>query len=389
MKYALKTPRLIVPSDDFRRWSVIACDQFTSDRAYWKRVEETVGTCSSTLRFILPECFLEDDDREERIQKIHEEMYCALERGACYKLPRGCMLVERYTSTGIRRGILAAIDLEEYTYRVGDESLVRSSEAVVPDRLPPRVEVRRGSLLEFPHALVFFKDKKNKIIPSLLEEELEQVYDFELMEGGGRVRGRFVPEEIAEDVLQELYSRGDPCFAVADGNHSVAAAKAYWEELKPELSESERRMHPARFTLVELINVYDPAVRFYPIHRLVKAIDKEALCDFIMRSIPCKRKGDVLYPEIRSAAEVVEKTDELIEKFIRVNTGRIDYIHGDTELLEFAKEENSVGIYMPTLEKDDFFPALKGGKNFPKKTFSIGEANEKRYYLEGKEISYD
>lgn len=389
MKYALRAPRLVVPSDDFYHWSVIACDQFTSDRAYWKRVEETVKAVPSTLHFILPECYLEDEDRKERIERIHEEMYLALEQGVCYKLPRGCMLVERYTSTGIRRGILASIDLEEYTYRVGEESLIRSSEAVVADRLPPRVAVRRGSLLEFPHALVFFKDKKNKVISSLLDEDLEQLYDFELMEGGGRLRGRFIPEEIAEDVLQDLYSRGDPCFAIADGNHSVAAAKTYWEEIKATLPEAERRMHPARFTLVELINVYDPAVVFYPIHRLVKGVDKEALCDYFSRNLPCKRKGDVLYPGVKSAAEAVEKTDGLIEKFIRANTGRADYIHGDEELLALSKEENSVGIFMPTLEKDDFFPALKGGKNFPKKTFSIGESREKRYYLEGKEISYD
>lgn len=387
MRNCIRIPRIFIPREGFQQWSVIACDQHTSDRGYWERVAREVGDAPSTLRLILPEVYLGEDD-EERIKQIHEQMYEALESEQIVKLNRGLILVERTTASGVRRGIVAAIDLEAYTTAYGESSPIRPSEEVVPSRLPPRIAVRRGAPLEFPHAIVFYRDKKNKVMRELLEEELEKLYDFELMEGGGHLKGYFIPEFIAADVAQELHTRGEPCFAVADGNHSVAAAKAYWEEIKPKLTAAELRNHPARFTLVELVNVYDPAVVFHPIHRLVKGVEREAFCDYFTRAVKCRREGGVLYPALPAGAAGVQKTDELVENFVRINGGSVDYIHGEEDLIRLAAEEDRVGIALKAIDKDDFFPRLKKGV-FPKKTFSLGEGSEKRYYLEGREISYD
>ena len=388
MKYCLRVPRILLPESGFEKWSVIACDQFTSDPSYWERVRKTVGNAPSSLNMILPEIYLGEDD-EERIAEIHENMYAALENGYISKLNRGCVLCERTTASGVRRGIVAAIDLEAYTTERGETSPIRSSEAVVPSRLPARVAVRKGAPLEFPHAMIFYRDKKDKIMRMLAEEDLEVLYDFELMEGGGRLKGSFVPEYLAEAALRMMHGKEEPSFAVADGNHSVAAAKAYWEEIKAGLTEEEIRNHPARFTLVELVNLYDEAVVFHPIHRLLKETDAEAFCSYFMNAVKCRRVGNVLRPALPADASAVEKTDRLIEEFVRVNGGKIDYIHGDDNLIAFAAQEDCAGVMLKPIEKDGFFERLKGGGNFPKKTFSVGEDTEKRYYTEGREIGYD
>lgn len=389
MKSCIRLPRILIPRDHFPLWPVIACDQFTSDRAYWERVREAVGNEPSTLDFILPEVYLGEED-EERIEHIHENMYRALESDWLVKLDRGFVFTVRTLPSGaVRKGIVAAFDLEEYSCETGVRASVRSSEAVVPSRLPPRVAVRRGAPLEFPHAVIFYRDKKDKAVSLLEDEDLEKIYEFDCMEGGGKVEGYFIPADLAQEVAEQMYSRGEPCFAVADGNHSIAAAKQYWEEIKAGITEREAEYHPARFALAEFENIYSDAVEFFPIHRLVKQVDAEAFCDFFSRAVRCKRNGKVLYPDLPAGAEGVARTDELIERFLAANTGAVDYIHGDEELCALAKEENSVGIALKAVEKEDFFEQLKGGKNFPKKTFSLGEGREKRYYVEGKEISYD
>ncbi len=386
MKSCLRIPRIYLPRLGFRKWAVIACDQFTSDRGYWESVARFVGDAYSSLSFILPEVYLGEND-EERIEEIHEAMYTALEDGWMRKLDRGFILTERTTKSGTRSGILACIDLE--AYGEGKDALVRATEAVVPSRLPPRVALRRSAPLEFPHAMVFYRDKKNKVLRGLEDEDLEKLYDFELMKNGGRLAGYFIPEYLAVDVAHDLMGRADPCFAVADGNHTIAAAKAYWEEIKPGLSEAEQRNHPARFTMVEFVNVFDPAIVFHPIHRLIKETDAEAFCDFFTRSVKCERKGNVLYPAFEASGESVEKTDALIAKFLQANGGSVDYIHGEKALVKHAKEEDCAGVVLKAIEKEDIFVTLKNGKHFPKKTFSVGEETEKRYYLEGREISYD
>ncbi|MDE5547463.1 MAG: DUF1015 domain-containing protein [Clostridia bacterium] len=388
MRTCIRIPRIFIPDGGFEKWAVIACDQFTSDKGYWERVKKFVGDEPSTLNFILPEAFLGEDD-EERIEEIHENMYRALEQGHIVKLNRGMVLVARKTNAGVRHGIVTAIDLEAYTTEAGVVSPVRSSEAVVPSRLPARVAVRRGAPLEFPHAILFYRDKRRRLVNALLREDLEEIYDFDLMEDGGHITGYFISVDLAEEVAQELQSGSEPYFAVADGNHSVAAAKAYWDEIKDNLSAEEKRNHPARFTLVELVNLYDDAVVFHPIHRLVKKVDEAAFCDYLTRQLKCRQIGSVLYPSVPASGEGVRLTDEAIERYVRQNGGKIDYIHGDDNLAKFARQEGCVGVALRPIEKDSFFEQLSGGKNFPKKTFSVGEDKEKRYYVEGKEISYD
>ena len=388
MKNCLRIPRILIPREGFEKWAVIACDQFTSDREYWKRVERCVADAPSTLRFILPEACLGEEE-EERISAAREHMYEALESDKLVKLNRGLVFTERTTREGVRRGIVAAFDLEAYSCEPGVPAPIRSSEEILKDRLAPRIAQRREAPLEFPHALIFYRDKKEKIVKGLLREELEKLYDFDLMEGGGHITGWFLPEYIAADVVQSMHAKGDPVFAVADGNHSVAAAKAHWEEVKKTLTEAETRAHPARFMLAEFVNLYDPAVVFHPIHRLVKETDAEALIDFVSRSIKCKREGNVLTPALPAQAESIRRIDALLEQFVRASGGTIDYIHGSKTLARLAEGEGCAGVRMPALEKDEFFPALKGGVNLPKKAFSVGDAKSKRYYLEGREISYD
>lgn len=388
MKNCLRIPRILLPREGFEKWAVIACDQFTSDREYWKRVESNVKDAPSTLNFILPEVYLGEDD-EARIDAIREQMYEALESDKLVKFNRGIVFTERTTREGVRRGIVAALDLEAYSCEPGVSAPIRSSEEVIRDRIPPRVALRRGAPLEFPHALIFYRDKKEKIVKGLLREELEKIYDFDLMEGGGHITGWFVPEYIAADVLQSMQAKGDPVFAVADGNHSVAAAKAYWEEVKAGLTDEERRLHPARFMLAEFVNLYDPAVVFHPIHRLVKETDTEAFCDFFSRAVKCSREGNVLIPALAASPDAIRKVDALCEQYVRANGGRIDYVHGRRNLVRCASEEGCAGVALSPLDKDDFFACLKGGANLPKKAFSVGEGKGKRYYLEGREISYD
>ena len=386
MKNCFRIPRVLLPRKGFRKWAVIACDQFTSDRGYWERVAREVGDAPSAFHMILPEVYLGEDD-EERIENIHESMRFALEEGWMHKAARGLVLVECTTKAGVRKGLLACIDLEEYSYEEGASSLIRATEEVVPSRLPPRVAVRRGALVEFPHAIVFYRDKKDKLMRALEKEDLEKLYDFDLMEHGGHLTGWFLPEDISIDALHMLSGLASPCFAVADGNHSVAAAKAYWEEVREKLPERERRNHPARFTLVEMVNVFDEAIAFHPIHRLVKETDAEAFCSYFAGKVPCTRQGRTLYPKIASAPECVSRTDEAIAEYLKHNEGKVDYVHGD----EFLKDpgEDCAAIAMPELDREEIFTTLKKGKRFPRKTFSIGEAEDKRYYLEGREISYD
>lgn len=387
MKSCLKIPRILLPDSGFEKWAVIACDQFTYDRAYWQRVEAAVGDAPSTYRFILPEAFSGEDD-EEAIANIKKSMYTALESGAVSKLARGVIYTVRTVGSHVREGIVCAIDLEAYTMHEGEASPIRSSAEVVPARLRARVALRKSVPLEFPHAILLYKDKKDKVNKLLRGEDLEKVYDFELMESGGKIKGYFVPEDLAASVVKAMQSRTEPSFAVADGNHSVAAAKVHWEELKKTLTEREIATHPARFMLVELVNLYSDAVTLYPVHRLVKNVEPEAFCDFFTRAVKCTRRGNVLYPALPAGAKGVKKCDELCEEFVRRNGGTIDFIQGEKELCALANDE-SVGVVLETIKKDDFFKQLEDGGLFPKKAFAIGEAREKRYYLEGREISYE
>ena len=384
MRSCLRIPRIFIPRDGKTEWSVIASDRYLQDRTYWERVETRVGDSPSTLRFILPEFFRDEADGE-RLKLLRENMYIALEEDHLVKLTRGFVLTERVLPAGVRRGIVAAIDLEAYSSEHGERAPVRAAEEIDRAAMKAHLEARKIAPLEFPHAVALYRDKRDKVMRGLLKEDLEQLYDFELMEGGGRVRGFFIPDYIAHDVALELQSRGD-CLAVIEANDAVAAAKAHWEVLKSTIPEGERRNHPARFTLVELVNAYSEAVAMEPVHRAVKGIEPEAFCDFLMRNLKCKRKGNVIYPDLPTTAANTAKIDALIGRFVRANTGTIEYVHGEEVLLAVAGEADCAGVVLKSIDKDDFFDEVEAGRSFPKHTFALDEA---RYHLEGREICYD
>lgn len=379
---------MIIPRQGFEQWAVVAPDAHPSDRAYWQRVEREVADAPSALRFILPEIYLGEDD-EARIESVRECMYSALENRVVEKLNRGLMMIEHATMSEVRHAILACIDLEEYAFKHGEEALIRASEEISPARVEALAAIRKNAPLELAHATVFYRDKRCKIMHSLLKEDLEEVYSFDLLDGGGHLAGYFLPEDIAYAVCDAMHTRGEPCFAVAAGGDYLAAAKAHWEALKPALEEEELARHPARFALVELINIYDDEVELYPIHRLACEVEADALADYFIKNVKCKRVGNVLYPAMHAGPQMIAKCDELLHNFMRQSGGRIAYVQGEGALKKRAAEEDCLGIAIKPLEKDDFFDYLKGGKCLPAKSFALTKSEMHRYLFECREISYD
>lgn len=390
MKSCFRIPRLLLPQKqaDMEKWAVISAHAFSSDRSYWERISRIVGNTPSTLGMILPAVYLGEED-EERQKEIRENMYAALETDTLEKFVRGFVLTVRETAAGLRRGIVAAIDLEDFTSGRNEMSPIRPASETDAARVQALLKLRRSTPIELAEAVVLYRDKRDRVIKSLKREDLERVYDFDLMEGGGHIAGFFLPEYISQELILDLNDRSDPCFAVAEGGEAVAAAKAHWDEVKLGLSLDERKNHPARFCLVELQNLCDDAVELLPVHRLVTDIDAEAFCDFFTRAVKCKRKGHLLYPALAGGAEAVTLVDGLIEKFVRANTGRVKYLCDEEEIEKRSSEEGCVGVVLKGIDKDDLFARLKGGGVFPKNTFSLGGEQDKRYYIEGREISYD
>lgn len=387
MKQIITVPRLFLPRSAFEKWSVIAGDRFTFDRQYWNSVKEEVGDSPSTLRFVFSEAFSEED--EEFLSQMREEVYAALEEGWVDKLSRGAVLCERQTLSGVRHGIVACIDLEAYTEKRGEQSPIRPAQEADGVRVERLVKLRRQLPLEFSHAAVLYKDPKNKLMRSLLKEDLEELYDFSLSGDGGRLRGWFIPEYMAEEVASDLPTRGEPCLAAVDGCSSLAACKRYWEELKTELSSKERLFHPARYALVEFLNVYDEGVQVLPVHRVLSETDVEAFCDYFSRNFKCRREGNALYCAKPVTAELFAEVNELTEKYLRANGGRVYYVSGEKRALKTANEKEGVAVVFQSFEQDELFSALKGGKLFPKRSLALGEESEARYYTEGREIGYD
>ena len=381
MRNPIRVPRVFLPRENFDLWASPACDRFPFERAFWENLTQQLGETPSARHCILPDAFSREE-REEKISELQKYMCVYLESGVIERLNRGMILVERTTSHGLRRGILANIDLEEFA--IGKEALIRPSTETLPVLVETRRQVRKESLLEFPHTVLLYRDKRDKILRSL-DSDLELLYDFEL-KGFGRVAAYFIPNEDAVFVAHDLIARADPCFLVADGNHSLAAAKAYWEELKAPLSEEERENHPARFALVEFVNAAEESVVFEPIHRVIREIEIEPFCDFFAKNVKCKRENNVLLP-ILSGAESYQKVDEVIEEFIRQNYGRVEYRTESPALL--AKDGDCVVVALPAVDKEELYAAAKSGKRFPAKTFCLGAEKDARYSLEGREITYD
>lgn len=392
-------PRILLPratdEKSMRAWSVIACDQFTSDKKYWEDLDREIGNEPSTLRLIFPEAFLKDADGEKRIDNINRNMEEYLQNGVFRKLDKGFVLIERATrfTKEKRYGIVLAVDLEAYSYAPKSSAAIRATEATVPERIPPRVKIRAGAKLELPHVMLLYNAKEEEIFGDLQSEitTLEKLYDFELNQGGGHLKGWFLNEEKSDKIIKKLYkTAGDMLFAVGDGNHSLATAKTCWENIKKDLSEEEKKTHPARFALCEAVSIYSKALTFEPIHRFVAGVDAEKFIAAIQEKIPfnIRREGKLLsFTGEYDVVEALRAADGFIAEYLRENGGEVDYIHGENELACLVEAgHDRVGLLFKAIQKDGFFRAVETGGSLPRKTFSMGEGAEKRYYTECKEI---
>ena len=395
------TSILIPEGVSMEKWSVIACDQFSSERDYWQRAKDIVGGEPSTLHMIIPEAYLEEIDEEKEIATISAVMNDYLKSSLFHEHKDAFIYVERTQPDGrIRKGIVGAVDLEEYDF-TGVSASIRASEGTVLDRLPPRVRVRRDAALELPHIITFIDDKDATVVEPLAEKasSLPVVYDFDLMAGGGHIKGMKVTGKDAEDVMaamRALHEKNEMLMIMGDGNHSLAAAKVYWDELKKDVPESERENHPARRALVELNNVYDSAIDFEAIHRVLFNIDGAKFIEEFKNATP---RGDDYVIEFTSNdgnEEVGIKADcigdmltimqDFIDEYIKDTDTIVDYIHGDDSTRQLASGDRCLGLILPSMSKSDFFETVEKSGVFPRKSFSVGHAEDKRYYLECREI---
>ena len=402
---------LIPKGVEMEKWAVIACDQFTSQPEYWERVEKNVGGAPSSLKLIFPEAKLGEESKG-MVSEIKETMETYLAEGLFTEYKNALIYVERTLLDGsIRKGIVGAINLDEYDYSTHSLSGIRATEKTVVERIPPRKIIRENAVLELPHILLFSDDEKDLMCGYLesVKEELPLVYEFDLMEEGGHIRGRLIKDEKLNAFMEKMEAYGDfiaekyrdsekvpMMFAVADGNHSLATAKACYEDIKLKNSEKHLLNHPARFALVELVNIHDEAQKFEPIHRIVKNVDVQALLGALLldscaeEGYPVKwysgEKHGVVYLDPERGQLPIGILQNFLDEYLSVHLGTIDYIHGEDVLQNLAKEANAIGFALPAIDKSKFFKGIIEDGVFPRKTFSTGHAQEKRYYLEARKI---
>ncbi len=438
----VKVPEILLPraGTDMTKWAVVACDQFTSQPDYWEETERIVGAAPSTLRMMLPEMYLEKPDEAERIDAINATMKNYRDEGVLENRGEGFMLVRRTVGGKSRLGLITALDLEHYDYSRGSTTLIRATEGTIVERIPPRLRIRKDALLELPHILVLIDDPARTVIEPIAAAACPmcKAYDFELMQQGGHIEGWLInnPAKI-QAALRALEALADPAafeakysckqppllFAMGDGNHSLATAKANWEALKANLSPAQREEHPARFALVELENVHDEGIAFEPIHRVLFNLDvQKALqwlqarlaadnggcgmelfaskdeCDASAKAAQAQgvhvlpfvvREGFGYFSVTKPAAQLEVGTLQNALDALRKDFADsvIDYIHGEDVVLELGRKDGNMGFLLPPMSKDAFFRTVIFDGALPRKTFSMGEANEKRYYLECRSIS--
>lgn len=429
----IRLPKLLMPREgiDLSKWAVIACDQYTSQPDYWNNADSIVGDAPSTLRLTLPEVYLEQPDVKERTAKIQDAMQRYQQDGTLTEYEPGMMLVERTTKSGTRRGVVLSFDLEAYDYQAGSQSLIRPTEKTVVERIPPRLAVREGASLELPHIMLLIDDPDHKVIEPLFADKdaFRKAYDTDLMLDGGHLSGWFVPEgKETAALIERLNGLADPetfnkkygltgehavlPYAVGDGNHSMATAKANWERIKQALSEEERQDHPARFVLAEVVNIHDDSLEIEGIHRvLFHSHPREvfqAADDFFrlhggmaycgdpksapstnVQSFPCMFHGEQVTLCIVDSpwALPVATLQNFLDDFLAKNPkSHIDYIHGADVVRELSQDARNMGFLLPDPAKEDLFRGVILDGVLPRKTFSMGEAQEKRYYMEARKI---
>lgn len=415
--------KILLPADgtDMQKWCALACDQFTSEPEYWQNAEKLAENAPSTLHITLPEVYLGKDGVDARIEKIHENMR-EYEKSVLTKSVDGFVLVRRTTKNGARIGVVGAVDLEKYSYEKGAMPLIRPSENTVVDRIPPRLAVRTGAPLEAPHILMLIDDDKKAIIEPLLAnaDKLNKLYDTDLMLGGGHIEGWAITDKAQIEALeaavmalseQKYFDEKYPAakgqkplaIAVGDGNHSLATAKAHWENVKKTLSAQEIEKHPARFALVELENIHDEAIEIEPIHRVIFGTDARTFdmefSAFLSRHgssvgsgqrfiIVDKKDDRPVHAKNCPAPLAVGTLEMFLTQFCAEHDGvTVDYIHGEDSVRKICAANKAVGVILPDFAKSDLFKGVVLGGVLPKKTFSMGEATEKRYYLECRKIA--
>lgn len=430
--FGMRIPEILLPKKiDLSSWSVIACDQYTQDKDYWKRAETNAGKNPSTLNLILPEVYLSSPDKAERIQKIRNTMQEYLNNGVFADPVKGFVYIERKTAFGrVRKGLIAQIDLETYEWKPFSKANIRATEATIVERIPPRMEIRRGAPIELPHIMLLVNDKEDVLVggSGKIAKQNKPLYDGELMNNGGSITGwalttgdevTAVSDAVSKIADSNRSSDGSTfLFAVGDGNHSLATAKAVWDEYKKQnfndnANDPAAIECPVRFALVEIVNIYDTGLTFEPIHRVIFNVDNEKL----IATLTQKLGGTT--QEVSSASELdkavksswanfgfayvdkngaqkyilletkitelaVSRLQPEIDDFLKTapDGNEIDYIHGSDEVLALGTKQNAVGILLPPIAKDSFFETINGRGPLPRKSFSMGEADEKRFYLE-------
>lgn len=437
-EYGLKTPNILIPKDlgMLQKWPVVACDQYTQDKAYWKKVTDFVGTAPSTLNIILPEVYLEEGSKEARIQKIRKNMTSYLDDDIFLSPISSMIYLERKTAYGrTRKGLISCIDLEDYEWKPFSHAKIRATEATIVERIPPRMKIRQGAPLESPHIMLLVNDPSRFLVEKtgqLIKKSNKSLYNIDLMMDAGNISGWKVSDsskELQSNILSALQSikenntdnTGKPfMFAVGDGNHSLATAKAVWDEYKKTAKVTD---HPARYALVEIVNIYDEGLTFEPIHRVLYNINNAALLSILQK----KLGGNITE---YSTAEELEKAvknsiasfgfvfvENNTQKYLCLNTPitdlavsrlqpeidtflessfseqnkkdiepSIDYIHGSDEVFRLGKEQNALTILLPPIAKESFFQTIAHSGPLPRKSFSMGEASEKRFYMESREL---
>ncbi|MFO7730152.1 MAG: DUF1015 domain-containing protein [Spirochaetia bacterium] len=433
-KIGMIIPHILMPRRDvdLHKWAVVACDQYTSEPEYWSSVAQEVGSAPSTLNLIFPEVYLEDEDKDQRIERINSAMEEYLAQGILEDQSQAFFLVQRHTPEAAPRwGLMAALDLEQYDFSKDSTSLIRATEGTILDRIPPRKQIRKNASIELPHIMVLIDDPEKTVIEPCTADTstFQKVYDFELMKNGGHITGyKIEDEDNLHRIADALHKLADPAafskkygaeevllFAMGDGNHSLATAKAVWEDVKQEYSgDKDVMQHPARWALVEIENIYDKGLVFEPIHRVLFN------SDFNQFSSELEKIGSVEFTALSSTDEVMKRVasddtqhiigyvdaerigvftvknpnstiaagtaQEAIDALVQRESTSVDYIHGQGATETLGRKDGNIGLFLPALDKSDFFRTVIHDGALPRKTFSMGEANEKRYYVEARKI---
>lgn len=418
MNIPFKRGNIFLPKNtDMTKWSVVACDQYTSEPEYWNDVEKIVGDAPSTLKLTLPEIYLEDENVSERIAKINSNMKALLDEDFFNEYKDSMIYLERTQSDGkIREGLIGVVDLEAYSYEKGAETPIRATEKTVIERIPPRVKIRENAPLELPHIMILIDDDKKQIIENLKNKVSEDdiVYDFDLMKNGGHVKGYLLNEETMDEVDKGLKELADKevfakkydvnnkevlLFAMGDGNHSLATAKACYEKLKETMSEEEYLNNPARYALVELVNLHSPALEFEAINRVIFNTNPEKLLNSLKEYYQINKDGngqeievitndvdEKWYIENPKSNIAVGSIQIFLDEYLKNNEGKIDYIHGEETTKNLAKQSGNVGFIFEAMPKNELFKTVILDGSLPRKTFSMGHSYDKRYYLESRKI---